>query len=73
MPLLVTGACGFVGLSLVEHLLGRGERVVGVDLASPPAQAVAAFAALPGRFTPVRADVRDPDAMRRAAAGTDSL
>lgn len=68
MPVLVTGACGFVGLSLVEHLLARGEHVVGVDLASPPAQAVAAFAALPGRFASVQADVRDAGALREVFA-----
>ncbi len=30
-PVLVTGASGFVGLALVEHLLARGDAVVGLD------------------------------------------
>ena len=68
---LVTGASGFVGLALVEHLLARGERVVGLDLAPAPSEALAAFDPLPGAFDPIVADVRDPlaiaDVMRRCA------
>ncbi len=66
MPVLVTGAAGFVGLALVEHLLARGEHVVGVDLAPPPPEAREVFASLPGRFDAVAADVRDADALREA-------
>ena len=68
MPVLVTGAAGFVGLALVEHLLARGEQVVGLDLAPTPADARDAFAALPGRFEPIVADARDADALRDAFA-----
>ena len=31
MTFLVTGAAGFIGFFLSDALLGRGERVVGVD------------------------------------------
>ena len=31
MTILVTGAAGFIGAAVVERLLGRGERVIGVD------------------------------------------
>jgi UDP-glucuronate 4-epimerase len=31
MTILVTGAAGFIGAAVSEHLLGRGERVVGLD------------------------------------------
>ena len=31
MPVLLTGAAGFIGYHVGEALLGRGERVVGVD------------------------------------------
>lgn len=59
MPTLITGACGFVGLALAEHLLGRGETVVGCDISPPPPAALRAFAALPGRFDMALGDVRD--------------
>lgn len=31
MPILITGAAGFIGMHLAERLLARGERVVGID------------------------------------------
>ena len=31
MRVLVTGAAGFIGYSLIERLLGRGDEVVGID------------------------------------------
>jgi UDP-glucuronate 4-epimerase len=31
MSILVTGAAGFIGAAVAQHLLGRGERVIGVD------------------------------------------
>ncbi len=63
MAVMVTGGTGFVGLNLVEALLGRGEHVVVVALDDMPASAARAFAALPGRLTVVRGDVRDSGAM----------
>jgi len=39
MTTLITGAAGFVGLALAEHLGARGERVVAVDRADPPPRA----------------------------------
>jgi UDP-glucuronate 4-epimerase len=30
-PIVVTGAAGFIGMHVVERLLSRGERVVGID------------------------------------------
>ena len=69
MPTFITGACGFVGLALAEHLLARGESVVAFDRASPPPAAWKAFAALPGEFVMAPGDVTDAaallDAMQR--------
>lgn len=31
MTILVTGAAGFIGHAVCRHLLGRGERVIGID------------------------------------------
>ena len=61
---LVTGGAGFVGLNLVEALLGRGEHVIvfGQE-AALPAPADEVFASLPGRLEVIRGDVRDPAAL----------
>jgi len=66
MPTFITGAAGFVGLALAEHLLARGEDVVGFDLQRPTAHALDTFAALPGRFHGETGDVRDAAALRAA-------
>ncbi|CAN7770691.1 NAD(P)-dependent oxidoreductase [Variovorax sp. LjRoot84] len=66
MPTFITGASGFVGLGLAEHLLAQGGEVVGFDMAPPRASALQAFSALPGRFSAVSGDVRDADALRAA-------
>lgn len=66
MPTLITGASGFVGLALAEHLLAQGREVVGFDMAPPRASALRAFSALPGRFSSESGDVRDADALRAA-------
>jgi UDP-glucuronate 4-epimerase len=63
MTTFVTGACGFVGLALAEHLLARGGHVVGFDLAPPRPAAARVFEALPGRFEMVTGDVRDAAAL----------
>ena len=68
MPVLVTGAAGFIGSHVARTLLARGEEVVGVDNFSPYYDPVLKFARLkPLRddqaFTFVEADITDRDAM----------
>src|SRR5262245_46956393 len=60
---VVTGGAGFIGSHLVENLVGRGERVRVVE--RPGADA----GHLPPSVEVVRADIRDPDAVRAAVDG----
>ncbi len=72
---LVTGTAGFIGSHLTETLLRAGQRVVGFDSFATGHRrnldevlaAVGAEAA--GRFSFVEADLRDQEAVRRAAEG----
>ena len=61
---VVTGGSGYVGVNLVPHLLARGASVRVVDQRLHPL-----LAGDPIEF--VRADVRDPVAMREAIEGAD--
>jgi UDP-glucose 4-epimerase len=75
MTIMVTGAFGFVGLNIVEALLGRGETVVALGLGGVPVEAEADFAALPGKLVTIEADVTVPGAIAGAMAahGVDRL
>ena len=67
MPVIVTGAAGFIGMYVAERLLARGERVIGVDVFNDyydPALKSARAArleTLPG-FRMVRMDIADAPA-----------
>jgi UDP-N-acetylglucosamine 4-epimerase len=66
---LVTGAAGFIGSNLVEALLARGHRVVGIDnFITGKRENVAPFA---DRMAFIEGDVRDPATCRRACDGVD--
>ena len=56
----ITGGSGFIGLSLIEHLLRSGRTVLAHSIDPLPAMAVAEFASLPGRLMAVQGDIRDP-------------
>jgi nucleoside-diphosphate-sugar epimerase len=64
---LVTGAAGFIGSHLVDALLERGARVRGLDnLATGKRENLPSG---DGRFELVEADLRDPEACRKACRG----
>jgi nucleoside-diphosphate-sugar epimerase len=72
---LVTGAAGFIGSTLCERLLAEGRSVIGLDNFDPfypesHKQANLAAARRSDRFSLVRADLRDADAVRGIFAGT---
>ena len=66
MAVLITGAAGFVALNIVEHLLGAGRDVVGLDRIALPERARRTFAALPGRFTLIGGSILSGADLRRA-------
>ena len=68
MTYFVTGATGFIGSNLIEHLCGRGETVVGFDPGEVSAHQRRVFGALPGRLVQVRGDVRDLPLLRETMA-----
>jgi len=68
MRLLVTGATGFVGSSVVRAALGRGHEVVAVVRSRARAVALGSGPDL----HLVEADLTDGEAMRRAAAGASA-
>ncbi len=73
MPILVTGAAGFIGMHVARRLLDRGEAVVGIDNLNPyydPALKRARLATLDGApgFAFERLDFADPAAMAGVAA-----
>ena len=67
---LVTGAAGFIGSNLSSLLLASGEHVVGFDnFASGKKANVERLNAAGGDFAFVEGDIRDADAVKKAARG----
>jgi nucleoside-diphosphate-sugar epimerase len=60
MTIFVTGGSGFVGLALLERLLGEGHSVVNFDRRAVPEPLRPRLAALPGRLIEEEGDVCDP-------------
>jgi nucleoside-diphosphate-sugar epimerase len=69
---LVTGAAGYLGSILCEHLLARGYRVTAVDSLMYGVPSLLHLCGNPN-FTFERADVRDQAAMRRLAKDADII
>ena len=65
MSILVTGGSGFVGMNVVEQLIGKGQRVVIVDRNEPRKLALQALRKLDPQLRVVTADVRDQAALTR--------
>ncbi|MDP6872837.1 MAG: NAD(P)-dependent oxidoreductase [Alphaproteobacteria bacterium] len=70
MRALIVGGCGFVGLNIAEALLRRGDDAVLFDANPLHPAAATAFEALPGTFTVLLGDVRDPASAAAAFAET---
>lgn len=73
--ILITGGAGFIGSHLADHLLAHGHAVRALDVLSP--QVHGPGATRPAYLDPevelVVADVRDPEAVRRALRGVDAV
>ncbi len=73
--ILVTGAAGFIGSTLVDRLLAEGREVVGLDSFDPFYAATAKRANLntakcSSRFSLVEGDIRDRDLVHRIFSAT---
>lgn len=71
MKVLVTGGAGFIGSHLVRALLDRGDDVTIIDdLSTGLERRLRPF---DGQVRFVRGDIRDPDAIGRAAEGCEAI
>jgi UDP-glucose 4-epimerase len=71
MKAFVTGGAGFIGSSLVDRLLERGDEVVAYDNLSTGIDEFLAKARKSPRFSLVHGDVLDETALARAMSGMD--
>lgn len=71
MTLLLTGATGFVGINLLEALLGQGRRVVAFADRPLPDQAMQQVAGLPGELICTTGDIRDKLTLKAVMAAAN--
>jgi UDP-glucose 4-epimerase len=71
MRALVTGGAGFIGHHLVHAIASRGDEVVVIDDFSTGYRA--RTHGFPSRVTVIEGDIRDPDALDKAAAGCEII
>src|SRR5262245_22805867 len=69
----VTGAAGFIGSSLADHLLRQGRSVVGFDNFSTGQEAFVAEARKHPEYRLVQGDLLRPDTLAAAMAGCDTV
>ena len=70
---LVTGAAGFIGYNICEHLCELGQKVTGLDsfvtgLRENPEELKKKY---PENFSFIEADIQDPDSCTKACEGQD--
>jgi UDP-glucose 4-epimerase len=70
---LVTGCAGFIGSNLTDRLLKDGHEVVGIDNFSTGLEEFLVDAQKSPRFTLVRADLLDRDAVTKAMKNVDAV
>ena len=76
MKALITGGAGFIGSNLAYRLIGQGHQVVVYDdLSRQGTDKNLAWlkSEYGGRWTWIRGDIRDFEALRRAAADVDAI
>lgn len=73
MRAFVTGAAGFIGSNLIDHLLAAGHTVVGYDNFSTGQHRFVEGALRSPKFNLIKADLLDPQSLREAIAGSDMV
>ncbi len=71
MKAFVTGCAGFIGSTLVDRLLARGDTVVGIDNFSTGQERFLVSALNSERFKFVRGDLLDEKILAKASSGCD--